>query len=162
MDAGYDDKYFAAAYSVGGHVPAGGKTGALPSGRLAGAPLADGSVSPVQGADVLGPTAVINSAGKVDQNCLVATLLNMKFQASILKTKEDRENLYAIIKTYFEEGGKHIQFNTVDRATLLDAQQHPENHRDLIVRVAGYSAYFTELSPGMQNEIIERTELELA
>jgi formate C-acetyltransferase len=82
----------------------------------------------------------------------------MKFQTSTLKNRDDRKKLLALIKTYFQEGGKHIQFNTVDRATLLDAQVHPELHRNLIVRVAGYSAFFTELSRGIQDEIIARTE----
>ncbi|MFH1651192.1 MAG: pyruvate formate lyase family protein [Chloroflexota bacterium] len=160
-DAGYGAKYLACSYSVGGHVPAGAKTGALPSGRLAGKALADGSVSPCQGADVKGPSAVINSCAKIDQSQMVATLLNMKFLATIIKTTEDRKKLYALIRTYFEDGGKHVQFNTVDRKTLLDAQQHPERHRSLIVRVSGYSAFFTELSSKMQDEIIARTEHEL-
>jgi pyruvate formate-lyase/glycerol dehydratase family glycyl radical enzyme len=158
LDAGYGTKYLPCAYSVGGHVPAGRKTGALPSGRLAGKSLADGSVSPCQGVDVKGPTAVLNSCSKIDQSRLVATLLNMKFQPSILKTKDDQRKLLALIKTYFDEGGKHIQFNTVDRETLIDAQLHPEHHRNLIVRVSGYSAFFTELLPSMQDEIIARTE----
>ena len=158
LDAGYGTKYLPCAYSVGGHVPAGKKTGALPSGRLAGKSLADGSVSPYQGADVKGPTAVINSCIKIDQSLLVATLLNMKFQLSTFKTREDRQKLLALIRTYFSEGGKHIQFNTVDRKTLQDAQIHPEPHRSLLVRVSGYSAFFVELSGGMQDEIIARTE----
>jgi formate C-acetyltransferase len=79
-----------------------------------------------------------------------------------LKTKDDQRKLFALIKTYFNEGGKHIQFNIVDRETLLDAQLHPERHRNLIVRVSGYSAFFTELLPAMQNEIIARTEHRLA
>jgi len=82
----------------------------------------------------------------------------MKFQASVFKTREDRKKLLALIKAYFDMGGKHVQFNTVDRKTLLDAQAHPELHRNLIVRVAGYSAYFIELSRGMQDKIIARTE----
>jgi len=158
LGAGYGGRYLACAYSVGGHVPAGAKTGALPNGRLAGKALADGSVSPSQGADIKGPTAVINSCIRIDQSQLVATLLNLKFQASLFKTPEDLEKLSALIKTCFEGGGKHIQFNTVDRETLRNAQAHPENHRNLIVRVAGYSAFFTELSKGMQDEIIARTE----
>jgi formate C-acetyltransferase len=156
--AGYGGHYLPAAYSVGGHVIAGAKTGALPDGRPAGKSLADGSVSPCQGSDSKGPTAVLNSAGKIDQGPLVATLLNIKFQASILKTPEDRRNLLYLVKAYFDMGGKHVQFNTVDKKTLLDAQVHPENHRNLIVRVAGYSAFFTELACGMQDEIIARTE----
>lgn len=156
--AGYGTRYLPAAYSVGGHVIAGAKTGALPDGRRAGKSLADGSLSPCQGSDSKGPTAVINSAGKVDQGNLVATLLNMKFQATMLKTAEARKALLALVQTYFDMGGKHVQFNTVDRKTLLNAQKHPENHRNLIIRVAGYSAFFTELSVGMQDEIIARTE----
>jgi formate C-acetyltransferase len=158
LDAGYGTKYLPCAYSVGGHVPAGKKTGALPDGRLAGTALADGSVSPCQGSDVNGPTAVINSCLKIDQSLLVATLLNMKFQPSTLKTKEDKIKLLSLIKTYFNEGGKHIQINTVERKTLEDAQVHPQSHRNLLVRVAGYSAFFVELSHGMQDEIIERTD----
>lgn len=158
LNSAYGDKYMACAYSVGGHVPAGERTGALPNGRLAGRPLSDGAVSPSQGADTKGPTAVINSCCKIDQSKILGTLLNMKFLASTFKTKDDRKKLFFLIKTYFDGGGKHIQFNTVDRATLLDAQIHPELHRNLIVRVAGYSAFFTELSRGMQNEIIARTE----
>lgn len=162
LDAGYGTKYLPCAYSVGGHVPAGRRTGALPSGRLAGKSLADGSVSPCQGVDFKGPTAVLNSCSKIDQRELVATLLNLKFQTSTLKTTDDRRKLLALIKTYFDNGGKHIQFNTVDRETLLDAQVHPERHRNLIVRVAGYSAFFTELSSDMQDEIIARTEHSMA
>lgn len=158
FEAGYGTKYLPCAYSVAGHVAAGAKTGALPSGRRAGKSLADGSVSPCQGADFKGPTAVINSCGKIDQGKLVATLLNMKFQAFVLKTPEDKKKLFALIKTYFDFGGKHIQFNVVDKKTLLDAQAHPERYRNLIVRVAGYSAFFTELSREVQNEIIARTE----
>jgi len=111
---------------------------------------------------VKGPTAVLNSCSKIDQSRLVATLLNMKFQPSLLKTKEDQRKLFALIKTYFNGGGKHVQFNIVDRETLLDAQLHPERHRNLIVRVSGYSAFFTELLPAMQNEIIARTEHRLS
>jgi pyruvate formate-lyase/glycerol dehydratase family glycyl radical enzyme len=158
LDAGYGAKYLAAAYSVGGHTTAGERTGALPSGRLAGVSLAEGSLSPAQGSDTNGPTAVINSCSKVDQSKILATLLNMKFHPSALKTVDDRKKLLALIKTYFDSGGKHVQFNVVDKKTLLEAKSHPELHRNLIVRVAGYSAFFTELSPTMQDEIIARTE----
>ena len=91
-----------------------------------------------------------------------ATLLNMKFHPSALKTTQDLKKLSNLIKTYFSSGGKHIQFNVVNKETLLDAQEHPENHRDLIVRVAGYSAYFVQLTKPVQNEIIARTEHEQA
>ncbi|MEM1552999.1 MAG: pyruvate formate lyase family protein [Candidatus Bathyarchaeia archaeon] len=133
-------------------------TGATPDGRCAGEPLADGTVSPVQGRDINGPTAVLKSALKVDQVSCSSTLLNMKFHPSTLKTTEDLRKLAALIKTYFIHGGKWIQFNVVDRETLLEAQKHPEKYRDLIVRVAGYSAYFTQLSRGVQDDIIRRTE----
>jgi pyruvate formate-lyase/glycerol dehydratase family glycyl radical enzyme len=157
LDAPYGHKYLACAYSVSGHLPGGKRVMALPSGRLAGTSLADGSVSPCQGADFKGPTAVINSAGKVGQSSLFTTLLNIKFQPATLKTKDALKKLAALIKTYFDYGGMHIQFNVVDRETLLDAQAHPERHRNLIVRVAGYSALFVELNRDVQNELIQRT-----
>ncbi|MFO7772779.1 MAG: pyruvate formate lyase family protein [Dehalococcoidia bacterium] len=158
LDALYGHKYRACAYSATGHHSAGKKVGALPSGRPAGVSLADGSVSPCQGVDVNGPTALINSAGKIDQYPILATLLNVKFTPASLRTKADLEKLLALIKTYFHYGGKHIQFNFVDNETLLDAQNHPERHRNLLVRVAGYSAFFIELERGVQDEIIQRTE----
>ncbi len=157
LDALYGRKFLACAYSVSIHVPAGQSVGALPSGRLAGKSLADGSASPSQGVDFKGPTATINSAGKIDQYPILATLFNVKFQPSALKTTADLEKVLALIKTYFQYGGKHIQFNVVDRGTLLDAKAHPERHRNLLVRVAGYSALFITLDPGVQDEIIERT-----
>jgi len=158
FEAGFGTHYRPGGYSVSTHTPTGACTGALPDGRLAGVALADGSVSPCQGADTCGPTAVLNSAGKIDQYELVQTLLNMKFQGSMLKDPADRVKLAALIKSYFDEGGKHIQFNVVSRDALEDAQVAPERHRDLIVRVAGYSAFFVELVPNLQNEIISRTE----
>ncbi len=146
------------AISISAQWPGGAQTGATPDGRYAGTSLADGSMSPVQGRDVRGPTAIIKSASKINQNTLQATLLNMKFHPSALRTEEDRRKLAFLISTYFELGGKHVQFNIVDRATLIDAQKYPENHRDLIVRVAGYSAYFVGLGKVIQDEIIARTE----
>ena len=154
----YGRQFLASAYSVSIHYPAGQSVRALPSGRLAGKSLADGSVSPCQGVDYNGPTAVINSAGKIDQYPILATLLNMKFQPAAMKTKADIEKMIALIKTYFHYGGKHIQFNVIDRTTLLDAKIHPEGHRNLLVRVAGYSAFFITLDTEVQDEIIERTE----
>jgi len=158
IDALYGQKFCATPHSVSIHNPVGQKVAALPSGRMAWTSLADGGVSPCQGVDAKGPTAVINSAGKIDQVPLKGDVFNLKFHPSALKMREDQEKLAALIETYFEYGGKHIQFNVVDRATLLEAQAHPELHRNLIVRVAGYSALFTELDPGIQDEIIERTE----
>lgn len=158
IDGPYGTKHRPMPYSISSHGAAGKRVGALPSGRLSEVSLADGSVSPCQGSDVIGPTAVLNSAGKINQLPLLGSLLNMKFHPSALATVDDLRKLSALIRTYFDYGGKHIQFNVVDKKTLLDAQVHPELHRDLIVRVAGYSALFTDLQRAVQNEIIERTE----
>jgi len=160
-DAGFGSHYLPGAYSVGVHVGGGHGTGALPDGRYEDDPLADGSMSPCQGCDVNGPTAVINSANKIDQIDLVSTLTNMKFSGNTMKTPEDRAKLAALIRTYFAGTGKHIQFNIVSKDTLLDAQVNPEKHRSLLVRVAGYSAFFVELIPNLQKEIITRTENEI-
>jgi pyruvate-formate lyase len=119
-------------------------------------------MSAAQGKDTHGPTAVIRSAITIDQVPFQATLLNMKFHPSALQATEDMMKLSDLIKTYFSFGGKHIQFNVVSKETLLDAQKHPENYRDLIVRVAGYSAYFVDLGKPVQDEIIARTEQQLA
>jgi len=105
---------------------------------------------------------VIKSASKIDQDPFQATLLNMKFHPTALKTEEDMRKLAFLISTYFEQGGKHVQFNVVDRATLMAAKREPEKHRGLIVRVAGYSAYFVKLTPPIQDEIISRTEQQKA
>lgn len=159
LEAPYGLKYIPTPYSISLHGAFGKRVGALPSGRLARVPLADGSVSPSPGADARGPTAVLNSAGKIHQIPLFGTLLNMKFHPSALKTREDLKKLLALIKTYFGYEGKHVQFNVVDSKTLREAQTRPELHRNLIVRVAGYSALFTELNRSIQDEIISRTEL---
>ena len=158
IEAPYGYKYMPAPYSISVHGAAGKRVGALPSGRLAEVTLADGSVSPCPGTDTKGPTAVMNSAGKIEQPPLFGTLLNTKFHPSALSNKEDLNKLFALIKTYFDYGGKHIQFNVVDSKTLREAQKHPELYRSLIVRVAGYSALFTELPRNIQEEIISRTE----
>jgi formate C-acetyltransferase len=147
-----------AGISITSHVPAGSYTGATPDGRCAGETLADGTMSAAQGRDTNGPTALIRSAFTIDQIPFQSTLLNVKFHPSALGTTEDLKKLSALIKTYFEFGGKHIQFNVVDRDMLVEAQKHPEKHRDLIVRVAGYSAYFISLGKAVQDEIIGRTE----
>ena len=137
-----------------------GKTiGALPNGRRAWEPLADGSLSPVQGMDLNGPTAVVNSASKINHTEVCrATLFNMKFPRNIIQTREGINKLLSLIKTYFDRGGYHIQFNLQSQDELLKAKKNPEKHRDLLVRVAGYSAYFVDLSPEVQDEIIRRTE----
>jgi formate C-acetyltransferase len=112
--------------------------------------------------DTCGPTAVIKSAMKIDQDSYQATLLNMKFHPSAMNSREDLLKMSDLIKTYFSHGGKHVQFNVVGRETLLKAQQKPEDHRELVVRVAGYSAYFVQLGHVIQNEIIKRTEYDKA
>lgn len=144
--------------SITAHVPGGALTGATPDGRFAGETLADGTISPAQGRDLQGPTALMRSAMTIDQIPFQATLLNMKFHPSALETDEDMRKLSALIRTYFGQGGKHVQFNIVNKDMLLDSQKHPEKHRDLIVRVAGYSAYFVSLGKPVQDEIILRTE----
>jgi len=139
------------------HVYFGSVTGATPDGRHAGKPLSEG-ISPVQGADRQGPTAVIKSAAKIDHARTGGTLLNMKFTPQLLERDQDLENLVHLIRTYFKLGGHHIQFNVVRAETLRAAKADPQQYRDLIVRVAGYSDYFCDLSETLQDEIISRTE----
>ena len=132
-------------------------TGATPDGRNAWKVLSEG-ISPVQGADTNGPTAVIRSAAKIDHIKTGGTLLNQKFTPSLLSTEEGCNNLVHLIRAYFRMDGHHIQFNVVDADTLREAQKHPEDYKDLIVRVAGYSDYLNDLGEDLQNEIICRTE----
>jgi len=139
------------------HVYFGSITGALPDGRKAFEPLSEG-ISPVQGMDVKGPTAVIKSASKIDHIKTGGTLLNQKFTPHLLDREEDIDRLIKLIRTYFRMDGHHIQFNVVNAETLKDAKLHPEKYRDLIVRVAGYSDYFVDLCTELQDEIIKRTE----
>lgn len=139
------------------HVYFGKVTGATPDGLNAWKVLSEG-ISPVQGADTNGPTAVIRSAAKIDHIKTGGTLLNQKFTPSLLSTEEGCNNLVHLIRAYFRMDGHHIQFNVVDADTLREAQKHPEDYRDLIVRVAGYSDYFNDLGEDLQNEIICRTE----
>lgn len=148
----------AAGISITSYGPAGSLTGATPDGRFAGENLADGSVSAEQGRDVKGPTALIRSAMAIDQKGFQATLFNMKFHPTAMKSSEDLEKVAALIRAYFRRGGKHVQFNVVNRDMLIDAQKNPERHRNLIVRVAGYSAYFVQLNAKIQADIIGRTE----
>jgi pyruvate-formate lyase len=139
------------------HVYFGSVTGATPDGRLAGTPLSEG-ISPVQGADRHGPTAVLKSAAKMDHVRTGGTLLNQKFTPQLLSDDEGLDKLVQLIRGYFKLDGHHIQFNVVDAGTLRAAQANPGQHRDLIVRVAGYSDYFCDLSKSLQDEIIARTE----
>ena len=133
--------------------------GASVNGRLAHFAISDGT-SPAHGADTNGPTAVIKSLGKLDQTLSGGTLLNVRFVPSILKREEDLRKLVSLIRAYFNMGGHHIQFNIVDTQTLLDAQKQPDDYKDLLVRVAGYSDYFNDMTEQLQNEIIARTENE--
>lgn len=139
------------------HVYFGQVTGALPHGRKAGLPLSDG-ISPTQGTRSYGPTSVIKSAAKIDHARTGGTLLNMKFTPQVL-AGEGLDKLGHLIRSYFKLDGHHIQFNVVNKDTLLAAQKDPASYRDLIVRVAGYSDYFTDLGTDLQNEIIARTEM---
>ena len=139
------------------HVYFGSVTGATADGRKAGKPLSEG-ISPGQGADKEGPTSVIRSASKIDHLRTGGTLLNQKFAPQFFEDEESYECLTALIRSYFALDGHHIQFNVVNASTLREAQKHPELHRDLIVRVAGYSDYFNDLGEDLQNEIILRTE----
>lgn len=139
------------------HVYFGSVTGATPNGRLAGKPVSEG-ISPHQGADRQGPTAVIKSAAKMDHLRTGGTLLNQKFTPAVVAGDRGLESMAALVRTYFSLDGHHIQFNVIDRATLLAAQARPEEYKDLIVRVAGYSDHFHNLSRELQDEIIERTE----
>ncbi len=141
------------------HVYFGGVTGATPDGRHAGQPLSEG-ISPVQGADRHGPTAVIRSASKMDHLKAGGTLLNMKFTPSLVSAEDGLDKWSHLIRSYFRMDGHHVQFNVIHADTLRQAQQHPQQHRDLIVRVAGYSDYFCDLSTALQEEIIARTEHE--
>lgn len=143
--------------SITAHAPGGSYTCATPDGRKKGETLADGVMSPAQGTDVNGPTQSLKSAMQVDQDPFNAMLLNMKIDPSALKSDADLMKLSTLAKTYLFNGGKHIQFNVVDNETLKEAQKRPEDYRNLIVRVAGYSTYFTRLTPAVQNEIIKRT-----
>ncbi|UCH70381.1 MAG: formate C-acetyltransferase/glycerol dehydratase family glycyl radical enzyme, partial [Candidatus Bathyarchaeota archaeon] len=139
------------------HIYFGKSCGATPNGRKAGEPLSEG-VSPSQGADTHGPTAVIKSVSKWDHTKTGGTLLNMKFSPQALKTEDDVKKVVHLVRTFFKLGGHHIQFNIIGTDTLRDAQDHPQNYRNLLVRVAGYSDYFVGLSKELQDEIISRTE----
>jgi formate C-acetyltransferase len=141
------------------HVYFGAVMGAMPDGRCAGVPLSEG-ISPVQGADRQGPTAVFRSAAKMDHLKTGGTLLNMKFSPSLVEGRTGIDMLTGLVRGYFDMDSHHVQFNVVTAEILREAQSEPSNHRDLIVRVAGYSDYFCDISRELQDEIIERTEHE--
>ena len=148
----------AGLYPVSANVPLGAQTGATPDGRLAYTPIADG-VSPAAGRDIKGPTAAANSVSRLDHYIASnGTLFNMKFHPSALEGESGLESFVALVRGYFDQKGSHMQFNVVSRETLRDAQKHPEKYKSLVVRVAGYSALFTTLSKGLQEDIINRTE----
>ena len=151
-------QFQAGLYPVSANVPLGGQTGATPDGRYAHTPVADG-VSPSAGKDVNGPSAAANSVARLDHFIVSnGTLFNQKFHPSALAGREGLEKFTALIRSYFDQKGMHMQFNVVDRDTLLDAQKNPEKYKHLVVRVAGYSALFTTLSRSLQDDIIRRTE----
>ena len=148
----------AGLYPVSANVPLGAQTGATPDGRLAFTPIADG-IGPASGRDIKGPTATANSVAKLEQGIASnGTLLNQKFHPSALAGMAGLSKFVALIRSYFDQKGMHMQFNVVTRETLLDAQKNPEKYKTLVVRVAGYSALFTTLSRSLQDDIINRTE----
>jgi formate C-acetyltransferase len=152
-------RYYAGTSSISANVPSGAVVPATPDGRKAWTPVAEGS-SPSSGTDILGPTAVFKSVSKLPANRIMGgVLLNQKLSPSSIKTDADKHKLIVMLKTFFADlKGWHVQYNIVSRETLLAAKQNPENYRDLIVRVAGYCAFFTTLSPDTQDDIIARTE----
>ena len=153
--------YIPELHSVATHVLFGEMTGATPDGRRAGESFADG-LSPMGGRDRSGPTAAVRSVTKLDHvEMLQGLLYNQKFHPTCLDSTEALQNFVDSLKVFCELGGHHIQFNVVSSEDLRQAQQTPQNHRDLVVRVAGYSAYFTELNRRTQEEIINRTEMQL-
>lgn len=135
-------------------------TGATPDGRLAGVTLCDGILSASPGTDVNGPIALIRSGVKLDSTPFASVQLNMKFHPSAIRGDEGSKNFVEFIRSYFRMGGYHVQFNIVDSKMLRDAQDKPQNYRDLMVRVAGFSAYWNELGKPIQDEVIARTEYE--
>lgn len=150
--------YMIAREGLAWHYFGGLGVGALPNGRKALEPLNDGSVSPMRGADRKGPTAVLRSVLKVGSRESHASVLNQKFSAAMVRSPESIGKLVAYTNAFLSNGGSHIQYNMVDTDELRDAKIHPENHRDLIVRIGGFSAYFTQLSPDIQDDVINRNE----
>jgi len=154
----FGSKYTIIRQGLTWHYYGGKGVGALANGRKAGEPLADASLSPTQGADTNGPTAVCNSALKADFSDARTAVLNQKFPLALFKNNGFAEKLIDFTETFMRKGGMHIQYNILDAKTLKKAKDDPENYKDLIVRVAGYSAYFVLLAPEVQDEIIARTE----
>ena len=154
-------RYAINSYVASGNLMMGANVGALPDGRKAGAPLCEGGLSPYPGRNVNGATATINSVTKLDiVKISGGGALNMKFNPNALKDESKLRKFASLIRTYFAKGGYHVQFNIVSTDTLREAQKFPEKHRDLLVRVATYSAFFTQLGPECQQEIIDRIEFQ--
>jgi formate C-acetyltransferase len=150
-----------ALYSVTAQIGLGNKTAATPDGRLAGDPLSDG-LSPSYGCDLAGPTAVLNSVTKVDlKRAVNGVIVNQRLSPSVLQNTGGREKFKALLRSFVEAGGFHWQFNVISTDILKDAQKNPQKHPGLVVRVAGYSALFTELSQKAQDSVIARTAAEL-
>jgi len=150
--------YCGSTSNISANVPLGMSVGATPDGRRAREPIAEG-VSPFYGTEKNGPTAVLKSVSKLQTVKMIAQLLNLKFAPAVLATEEGLQKLVQLFTVFFRDlKGWHVQFNVVDAETLRDAQKHPERYRDLIVRVAGYSALFIALDPRTQEDIIRRTE----
>lgn len=155
-------EFNAGAYTVSAHIPLGEDVGATPDGRKAHEQLADGGLSPMVGRDHLGPTAVLKSVSKIDNTLAVnGSLLNVKFSPNTLKGEAGIQKFAAFLMAFTQLKIRHVQFNIQSRATLLDAQKHPENYAGLVVRVAGYSAFFVDLNKRIQDDIIRRTEHQL-
>jgi len=157
MPSAYGGSLRPNAISISAHQPGGAVTGATADGRKGGEILADASLSPDHGKDKNGPVSVFLSAMKVQQDAYQGTLMNMKIHPTALKTDSDLDKLGSMVKTYLTNGGKHVQFNVIDRESMEEAKVHPDKHPELVVRVAGYSAYFTRLPCSIQDEVIERT-----
>lgn len=151
------EKYDPSMLAISTHTPFGAVCGATPDGRYSGEPLCDGVTSPAPGTDVNGPISVLLSAAKIDYTKIRGGLHNMKFHPTAISGIKGSKAVLSLIKSYFDLGGFQLQFNVIDNTMLLDAQKHPEKYRDLIVRVAGFSAFFVELSKSVQDQVIART-----
>jgi formate C-acetyltransferase len=153
-----DRKLYPSVYSLWHHRGFGKLCAASADGRLAGEELSE-SQSPVYGTEVNGPTAMFNSVAKLPFKLTPSGGMNVKFQPKLFAGEAGHKTLMALLETYFSKGGMHAQINVVGKKTLMDAQEHPEKYKNLLVRIVGYSAYFVTLSPEQQHEIIDRTEL---
>ena len=157
-DNGPDRRFRPVREGLSWHYYGGLGVGAMSNGRKAKEPLNDGSMSPMRGMDKAGPTAVLRSVLKVGFKESYASALNQKFSSTVAQSQESRQKLVTLTDTFLRQGGQHIQFNLVDTEELLDAKKHPENHQDLVVRIGGFSAYFVQLSPEIQDDVINRSQ----